>query len=59
MPGASISGDTVLEEGCLIGANATVLEKRIIGSTAIVGAGALVTNNIPPGVTAKGIPARY
>ena len=27
MPGASVSGDTVLFEGCMIGSNATVLEK--------------------------------
>jgi sugar O-acyltransferase (sialic acid O-acetyltransferase NeuD family) len=59
MPGASVSGDTVLGEGCLIGANATVLEKVTIGARAKIGAGAVVTGNIPSDVTAKGIPARF
>jgi acetyltransferase-like isoleucine patch superfamily enzyme len=59
MPGASISGETILGEGCLIGANATVLEKVTIGAWAKIGAGAVVTGNIPSNVTAKGIPARY
>jgi sugar O-acyltransferase (sialic acid O-acetyltransferase NeuD family) len=59
MPGASISGDTFLGEGCLIGASATVLEKRSIGEWSVIGAGAVVTSDIPARVTAKGMPAKY
>jgi acetyltransferase-like isoleucine patch superfamily enzyme len=59
MPGAAVSGDTLLGEGCTIGANATVLEKRSVGAWAVIGAGAVVTSDIPDNVTAKGIPARY
>lgn len=59
MPGASVSGDTFLGEGCLIGANATVLEKLSIGAWATLGAGAVAVKDIPSGVVAKGIPAKY
>ena len=59
MPGGSVSGDTHLGEGCLIGANATVLEKRSVGAWSIIGAGAVVTSDIPAGVIATGIPAKY
>jgi sugar O-acyltransferase (sialic acid O-acetyltransferase NeuD family) len=58
MPGASVSGDTVLGDGCMIGANSTVLEKRRVGKWASVGAGAVVTRDVPDGVTVKGVPAR-
>jgi sugar O-acyltransferase (sialic acid O-acetyltransferase NeuD family) len=57
LPGAAVSGDTVLGEACLIGTNATVIEGRTIGREAIVGAGAVVLSDIPAGVTAVGIPA--
>lgn len=59
MPGAAVSGDTHLHEGCMIGSNATVIEKRTVGAWSMVGAGAVVTADIPAGVTAKGVPARY
>lgn len=59
MPGASVSGDTHLGEGCLIGSNATVLEKLTIGAWSIVGAGSLVTKDVPANVTAVGAPARW
>ena len=59
MPGASVSGETVLGEGCLIGANATVLEKITIGAWAKIGAGAVITGHIPKNVTAMGVPARF
>jgi len=59
MPGASVSGDTHLREGCMIGASATVLEKLSIGAWSVIGAGSVVTSDIPPNVTAKGNPARF
>ena len=57
-PGVNISGDVILEEGVLLGTNATTLEKITIGEYSIIGAGAVVNKNIPANVTAVGIPAK-
>lgn len=58
MPGAAISGDTVLEEQCLIGTNACVIQGVRVGKGAIIGAGAAVTKDVPPGATVIGNPGR-
>ena len=57
MPGAVVSGDTTLGEGCLVGTNATVIEGVTIGAGATLGAGAVAIGDVPPGVTAVGVPA--
>lgn len=49
---------TVLEEGCSIGANATILPGITIGRQAMVGAGAVVTQSVPPFAIVMGNPAR-
>lgn len=59
MPGAAVSGDTVLERACIIGTNATVIEGVRVGAGATLGAGAVAVADIPPGVTAVGVPARW
>jgi len=41
-----------------IGANATILPGKVIGEDAFVGAGALVTKDVPAGVTVVGNPAK-
>lgn len=56
-PGANISGGVVLEDGVLIGTGAQVLQYLRIGQGATVGAGAVVTSDVPPGVTVGGVPA--
>ncbi len=48
----------VIAEGAKIGANATVLPGIQIGEHAIVGAGAVVTKNVPAGKVVAGNPAR-
>jgi acetyltransferase-like isoleucine patch superfamily enzyme len=50
--------ETVIENGAAIGANATVLPGIRIGKKAMVGAGAVVTHNVPPGAIVVGNPAR-
>jgi len=44
--------------GAWIGAQATILPGVTIGEGAVVGAGSVVTRDIPPNVTAAGVPAR-
>jgi len=50
-------GPIVLGRGCYIGAGAIILHGVRIGEEAIVGAGAVVTRNVPPRVTVIGSPA--
>lgn len=56
---AMIHGAT-LEDGCLIGLHATVLNGAVVGAQSLIAAGALVKEgqHIPPGVLAAGIPAK-
>lgn len=58
MPGARISGDSLVEDGATVGSGAVVLEGRRVGRGAVVGAGAVVTKDVPPGATVVGVPAR-
>jgi acetyltransferase-like isoleucine patch superfamily enzyme len=51
-------GDVVIEENTTVGANAVVLPGVTIGRSAIVGAGAVVTEDVPPFSVAVGVPAR-
>ena len=49
---------TVVKKGASIGTSATILCGVTIGENAIIGAGSVVTKDIPPNVTAAGVPAR-
>lgn len=49
---------TIVREGASIGANATILPGIEIGKEAIIGAGAVVTKNVPAKATVCGCPAR-
>ena len=53
-PGASLGGEVAVGEGL----GASVLDKRHIGEWTIIGAGAVVTRDIPAGVVAFGVPAK-
>ena len=57
--GAILHGCEV-QDGCLIGMGAIVLDKAVVGKGSIVGAGALVTKNtvIPEGSLVLGSPAK-
>jgi serine O-acetyltransferase len=46
-----------VEDCATLGAKATLLGDIAIGEGATVGAGSVVTESIPPGATAKGVPA--
>lgn len=49
---------TLVRHGASIGANATILPGIEIGQDAMVGAGAVVTENVPPNAVVYGNPAR-
>ena len=49
---------TALEDGCSIGAGAVILPGIRIGRASMVGAGAVVTRDVPAGATVVGNPAR-
>ncbi len=58
-PGAHLSGDVRVGEGVLVGIGGSVAPGKSIGDWAVVGAGAVVVRDVPGGVTAIGVPARW
>jgi UDP-2-acetamido-3-amino-2,3-dideoxy-glucuronate N-acetyltransferase len=50
---------TIVRKGASIGANATVLPGIVIGERAMIGAGSVVTQDVPMGVVVVGNPARF
>lgn len=57
-PGAHLGGDVSIGTGTLIGIGALVMPQRQVGAWSIIGAGALVTKDMPANTTAFGVPAR-
>jgi len=57
-PGAVVAGTVRIGDGCYIGAGATVVDEVTIGEWSVIGAGAVVIDDIPPNVTAVGVPAK-
>ena len=49
---------TLVKTGASIGSGSTILSKVVIGEHAIVGAGSVVTRDVPPGAIVAGNPAR-
>lgn len=49
----------IIEDGAFIGAHSTILKGVVIGKNSIVGAGSVVTRNIPQGEIWAGNPARF
>lgn len=48
---------TIVKEGATIGANATIICGNEIGKYALIGAGAVITNNVPDFALMVGVPA--
>lgn len=57
-PHATISGFTVIEDGVELGSAVTTIPGKCIGAWSMIGAGTLVTKNIPKNVVAVGCPAK-
>jgi len=57
-PGVAISGSVHVGEGTEIGTGSSVIQGVRIGAWSRIGAGAAVIRDIPPYVTAVGVPAK-
>jgi sugar O-acyltransferase (sialic acid O-acetyltransferase NeuD family) len=57
-PGAQLGGNVYVGEGAHIGIGASIKPGVKIGKWSVVGAGAVVVNDVPDGVTVVGIPAK-
>lgn len=57
-PLAAVSGNVSLGEGADVGTGASIVQGVRIGAWSVVGAGAVVARDLPPNVTAVGVPAR-
>jgi acetyltransferase-like isoleucine patch superfamily enzyme len=53
-----VIGPVIIEDDVWIGTRATILQGITIGKGAVIGAGSIVTKNIPPYAIAVGNPAR-
>ena len=57
-PGAHLAGGVTIEPLVHLGTGASVVPNVTIGEGSVIGAGSAVTSDIPPNVTAVGVPAR-
>lgn len=57
-PGVHVSGNVTLGEGAHVGTGANILEKKKIGAWSVVGAGSVVTGDVPPNTTLVGVPGK-
>jgi len=57
-PGARLAGNVTLGAGVFVGIGAVIIPGRQVGAWTRIGAGAAVVHDLPPGVTAVGVPAR-
>ena len=57
-PGVTLAGCCHLEMHSTVGAGATIIDQIRIGENSVVGAGSVVTKDIPANVVAYGVPAQ-
>ncbi len=57
-PGARLAGTVTVEEGAFVGIAAAVIQGMRVGAWSIVGAGAVVIDEVAPHTTVVGCPAR-
>jgi UDP-2-acetamido-3-amino-2,3-dideoxy-glucuronate N-acetyltransferase len=51
--------ETTVKKGASIGSNATILCGITIGENALIGAGSVVTKDVPPNTVVAGVPAKF
>ena len=57
-PGVTLSGHVHIGKGAHIGTGASIIQGIKVNAAGIVGAGAVVVDDVPAGVTVVGVPAR-
>lgn len=58
MPTVNISGEVVIHNAVYVGTGAKIINLLEVGENTVVGAGAVVSKNLPANCTAVGIPAK-
>ena len=58
IPDLNVFGKIEIKDNCFIGMNSIILPNVTIGPNSVVGAGAVVTKDVPEGVVVAGVPAR-
>jgi len=57
-PELNVFGKIEIKDNCFIGVRSIIFPNVTIGPNSIVGAGAIVTKNVPPNTVVAGVPAR-
>lgn len=57
-PGVHLGGEVAVGEGAFLAIHSSVIPRRSVGAWSMIGAGSVVTKDIPAHVTAVGVPAR-
>jgi sugar O-acyltransferase (sialic acid O-acetyltransferase NeuD family) len=58
MPGVHISGDVTTDIGAYFGTGAVAINGVRVGAWSVIGAGAVVSSDVPRGMIAVGVPAK-
>lgn len=58
IPNINIFGKIEIKDGSFVGADVIILPNITIGPNSVVGAGSVVTKDVPPGVVVGGAPAK-
>jgi acetyltransferase-like isoleucine patch superfamily enzyme len=59
IPDLQIMGKIEIKDNCFIGVGAIILYNVTIGPNSIVGAGSVVTKDVPPNTVVAGVPAKF
>ncbi len=58
-PGSNLGGLSHIGSGVTVAIGATLIERLVVGDHAFIGAGAVVTEDVPANVLVVGIPAKF